>query len=584
MEQNIYNGIGCSPHNGDSIKYCSKCNLLVCDQCSSKHLGDDHEIKNINDFALETKLIIEKYKRNLEKTIVTERSSFIDYNSHIKDLIEINTKNFKSFIAKYFILLQEKIDEEKDKIDQGTLEILTNLKNEEDIDEYNKEMEILDKINEVRDEKQISVLNLNMIKSKYNVKTEKLSNILSSIRKLKERTEKFLHKCKASSNAFNIEKNNLILDIEELKLTKIEELKKVNHEICEFKEKLSKEIDEATNILEQIAILTKEKESLKIKIDNLRKEEKETEERIESLQKTIEQEQSTITLLTQEIKEIKNDICLLDVTRMKKLELYNDMPTPENNSKASMTDIEIANQEMKLLMISDVIYIFDQAPYKLYAYHFTKKKSIALSGRKYITASSYSSVQLKNDLYIAGGFDMIKARFTKETYKISFISFDDIKKEVKAEMTLGKSQHKLVLVNPNTIYSLGGKAKDHKYLHTCERYDINNNKWKLTSSLNEAKLNIAAICFNCSMIYVFGGFKGSQSNIIEHLDVTKAEEKWMKIEINTPNNPMAKEELGCLHISENEILLFVGVNGSKGSTDATLLFNVKDLDCCILFL
>jgi len=63
-------------------------------------------------------------------------------------------------------------------------------------------------------------------------------------------------------------------------------------------------------------------------------------------------------------------------------------------------------------------------------------------------------------------------------------------------MLIPKTKHKMVSLNYRHIYCIGGKSKDKKFLNSCERYDIEENKWEQAPVLNEAKLNVGAVAVN----------------------------------------------------------------------------------------
>ena len=144
-------------------------------------------------------------------------------------------------------------------------------------------------------------------------------------------------------------------------------------------------------------------------------------------------------------------------------------------------------------------------------------------------------------------------------------------------MILEKSQHKLVMVDLNMIFSLGGKALGKKYINDCERYNVLENKWELAPSLNEAKLNIAATTINASIIYVFSGFKGSNSNMLEIFNAKNSYEVWHIIKTDHISDWNIKEDIGCFQISEDQVMLFGGIETEKGCSDEVYMFEINKL-------
>eukprot|EP00826_Nyctotherus_ovalis_P058350 TRINITY_DN800_c0_g2_i1.p1 TRINITY_DN800_c0_g2~~TRINITY_DN800_c0_g2_i1.p1 ORF type:complete len:322 (-),score=38.99 TRINITY_DN800_c0_g2_i1:157-1122(-) len=111
--------------------------------------------------------------------------------------------------------------------------------------------------------------------------------------------------------------------------------------------------------------------------------------------------------------------------------------------------------------------------------------------------------------------------------------------EVKSMLVARQSHSMAAIFTYNTfVYAVGGKNKK-GFLSSCEVYDLLNNKWRLTASLNEPKTVRCLFPYQNRFLYAFGGVGLNTSNYtvfnyktIERLDVMEEEEGWQKIELD----------------------------------------------------
>lgn len=104
-------------------------------------------------------------------------------------------------------------------------------------------------------------------------------------------------------------------------------------------------------------------------------------------------------------------------------------------------------------------------------------------------------------------------------------------------MLVARQLHSLgIIFTYNTfVYAVGGK-NEKGFLSSCEVYDVLNNKWRRTASLNKAKTTYCVYAHENHFLYSFGGVGLNTTNytvttykIIERLDVMEEESGWENI-------------------------------------------------------
>ena len=126
----------------------------------------------------------------------------------------------------------------------------------------------------------------------------------------------------------------------------------------------------------------------------------------------------------------------------------------------------------------------------------------------------------------------------------------------------------------NIVYSLGGKNQEDKCLNVCERFDVSANHWTRTANLNERKFYVSAAALSCAALYVFGGYNGTPVNTIEELRPA-VEDRWRIVKLATAAGWTPRDETACIQKSENEILVFGGIDTTGGCTDEVYSLDVK---------
>jgi kelch-like protein 10 len=81
---------------------------------------------------------------------------------------------------------------------------------------------------------------------------------------------------------------------------------------------------------------------------------------------------------------------------------------------------------------------------------------------------------------------------------------------MKASMLQIRKEHSSVYLG-GYVYSIGGyDGIENKFLRSCERYNVLTNEWNYFDSVNIARCAFSASSVNNSLIFIFGGYDGTQ--------------------------------------------------------------------------
>lgn len=172
----------------------------------------------------------------------------------------------------------------------------------------------------------------------------------------------------------------------------------------------------------------------------------------------------------------------------------------------------------------------------LQIYRLPKKHPIIernMPGDTYTNSVIVQIADLK--FLITGGGAHLSATSSAKLLSVDPYGVEDVK-----FMLVPRQAHSLgVIFTYNTfVYAVGGKNKK-GFLSSCEVYDLLNNKWRFTASLNEPKTVRCLYSYQNRFLYAFGGVGLNTSNYtvfnyktIEKLDVMEEEGGWRKIELD----------------------------------------------------
>jgi hypothetical protein len=104
------------------------------------------------------------------------------------------------------------------------------------------------------------------------------------------------------------------------------------------------------------------------------------------------------------------------------------------------------------------------------------------------------------------------------------------------------------------IYVIGGVGNHKNVLKSCERYNLNSNKWSSIPCLNISRAGASATCFNEREIFAFGGAnKMNAFDSIERYYIR--EESWSLIYLKLK---MRLRRFASIQISQRAILILGG--------------------------
>ena len=223
------------------------------------------------------------------------------------------------------------------------------------------------------------------------------------------------------------------------------------------------------------------------------------------------------------------------------------------------------------MMTSKYIHYYDQQAFALHIFSTEALRFWSLDAKKYEIYTNHDSAQVKDRIYISGGFSAEKCQYLSKTLLLDIKDGQNPEAIPRANMILPKSQHKLVAFNTTTLYSLGGRSKDQSFLTACERYDIPHDKWTKEASLNEKKLNVTACSFECKELFVYGGFNKTFLATIEAIRPA-VDHTWKIIKVQGEWGP--RDKAGCFQAGAETICIFGGVDAKGECTDDVFFMHV----------
>eukprot|EP01022_Parablepharisma_sp_SALTPOND_P016911 TRINITY_DN2590_c0_g1_i1.p1 TRINITY_DN2590_c0_g1~~TRINITY_DN2590_c0_g1_i1.p1 ORF type:complete len:583 (+),score=20.74 TRINITY_DN2590_c0_g1_i1:92-1750(+) len=163
-------------------------------------------------------------------------------------------------------------------------------------------------------------------------------------------------------------------------------------------------------------------------------------------------------------------------------------------------------------------------------------------------------------LYITGGW--LADKYRGDTYEYS-LSRGKITK--KASMKVPRRSHAGTFCKMPIV--CGGENSE-GHLNACEMFDYSKNVWLALPPLNEKKSYCSATNLGDTRIYVFGGYtyvNGVQKKFdtIEFLDFLEEPIVWKVLKLVKKSPWTARQDAGCIQISDEEILIFGGYDGNS---------------------
>jgi len=570
----------CDLHKGSVLLFCFQCKVIVCNECLEDHNKNGHKTQTLSNIAFEYQNCISKYKEEVSVSVIKKLTFLRNYKEEIIANIKVATVNLKKRINLLLEQLHSHLQQQEKSIEDKLNTILENLEQQSLCSEFDSDLRIVENITSQANQIEIINITTKTLDDKHKYKQSVIQHLEQDIHILKTNADKLINDCKDKEQLLKFNNQYLFNILSKIQLDQIKIIQEYELTMQEIVEEVKAKKEESIRFREEVELLIKEKYRLKEKIEALNKENKELREKVMALNEFMVGLGNNVERLNEEIKRLQTEINSYESIKKEKEELYirvsekfNHKILDESTKIAELGDLPF--KEIDELSNSSILYVFDIKFHTLMLYNFSAKNYVSIPTKDYGICSNCGSVQVYDDLYIAGGFDIASLRFSRCTVKISLIGLEKVIKEQKKDMLLGKSQHKLITIDRKTLYSIGGKSRNVDYVSECERYNIEENKWDLAPNLNEAKINVAAIPFNNHLIYVFGGNKGKVTNTTELLDTRNLSCGWKILKLNGQTNGIAKEEAGCFQISIDQILIFGGVEEKTGSTDEVYIVNVS---------
>ena len=211
---------------------------------------------------------------------------------------------------------------------------------------------------------------------------------------------------------------------------------------------------------------------------------------------------------------------------------------------------------------------FNQGSSKIFYYDLIKDDQIwkeINNINNFIIPISPSITQLSNDIaFISGGYSIINS-VTNKCYlynKGKFNILNDMLKE--------RRNHSSIKIN-NNIFICGGIDNNSNHLNLCEKYSIENKKWIKCHSLNIERSHMSLCNMNNKYIYALGGENKTNGflDIIEKYSIL--DDKWECLRVKLPYK---LECVGCISISDKEMIIFGGYCPQKIKRETIIKFNI----------
>lgn len=201
-----------------------------------------------------------------------------------------------------------------------------------------------------------------------------------------------------------------------------------------------------------------------------------------------------------------------------------------------------------------------------------RKKSSFVNSEKFLPFSVYLNID--NKLFVSGG------KKNDECVKDFLIYSSDKNCLARLEnMKNSRCSHAMAFVPPHDIYVVGGYCNN-----TCEKYSINEKKWRSLANLNFKERQVPTLIFvNYRYLYCLLGYINTnindQNDYIERFDTYNILSNWEMFKINNPQNIELKIfNAGCIMLNDNLILVCGGEKYMGNEIDKCFIFNLSNFE------
>ena len=144
-------------------------------------------------------------------------------------------------------------------------------------------------------------------------------------------------------------------------------------------------------------------------------------------------------------------------------------------------------------------------------------------------------------------------------------------------MEYAKSAHAICGLDSQTLFT-GGGYDGSSQIAICEKYEIHNDTWNQSASLNQPKHRLALTAFQSIYLYAFCGYAGASLSTIEMLKLNQSVLKWEMISVKVAMEEgeesafwfSARCECLAAPVNQQQIIVFGGVERND-----SFIFNVE---------
>ena len=226
-----------------------------------------------------------------------------------------------------------------------------------------------------------------------------------------------------------------------------------------------------------------------------------------------------------------------------------------------ISKMDINSQITKLLW-------FNQGSNKIFSYDLLKNNQAwkeINNINNFIIPISPGITQLSDDVaFISGGCSKIND-VSKKCYLFNKGIF-----QILHEMFNERRNHFSIRVN-NHIYLCGGIDNHSNHLNLCEKYSFQYEKWIKCSPLNIERSHLSLCNMNNKYIYAFGG-ENKRNGFLDSIEkYSIIGDVWECLKIKLPYK---LECVGCISVSNKEIIIFGGYCPQKIKRETIIKYNI----------
>eukprot|EP00826_Nyctotherus_ovalis_P003859 TRINITY_DN10798_c0_g6_i1.p1 TRINITY_DN10798_c0_g6~~TRINITY_DN10798_c0_g6_i1.p1 ORF type:complete len:642 (-),score=168.52 TRINITY_DN10798_c0_g6_i1:187-2112(-) len=571
---NSHDALICSSHEGSQFFYCSTCKVMLCSNCLSPHQSEGHIIENAEEFATGHKGLVENYKKVLANDLAQKVILVNNYKVEMDKHVDKVFATFDQKVKAAFNAIRNEVMKRKSGLSSELNGILIFLKQQGNMDEFNDELNAIDKILKEKEEATLVLLKKDETSKKFDSKKQVIERAKDLVGAIEDKIRNYINGCKEIVETLEICNFSSIAGLKKEYDAQINKIRSSDARLREVATQLHNQIKYYSQVEIEIKALNEEKNLLKEKSKELDIKCKRLDLHLSTTKKNIEEGKGILERLEANIIEKKSELQYLASTQEERKGQLENLTIKIQNLHRTSPGVEMPFKEFASLSQASILYINVHKDTVFHVYHLGLKRSTSFELGKFGVSENCAFVQFKSDLYVSGGLDLLSAVFSANLIKATFNSMEDISLAGKAQMLLPKASHRMILVNYRHIYCIGGKTKEKKFINTCERYDVEDDRWEPAPTLNEAKLNVGVTAVDGVKVFVFGGYKGSYTSAVEMLNTALPKPKWVVVKLAGAKGWTGREEVGCVQVSEEKVLVFGGRKNTAGCNDNVFLFDL----------